>query len=61
MAVAFVLMISLVLVTEIVLTLADVGHALFVLSFYPHLSQLTFIAQYKGQIEGLIKLYVGKL
>lgn len=54
-------MISLVLVTETVLTLAGVGHALFVLPFCSHLSQLTFIAQYKGQIEGLIKLYVGKL
>lgn len=61
MAVAFVLMISLVLVTETVLTLADVGHALFVFSFYPHLSQLTFIAQHKGQIESLINLCMGKL
>lgn len=54
-------MISSVLVTETVLTLADMGHALFVLSFYPQLSQLTFIAWYKGQIEGLIKLYMEKL
>lgn len=49
-------MISLVLVKETALILADVCCTLFVFLFYPQLSQLTFIVQYKGQIVGLIKL-----